>query len=225
MLKLFLCIAGALLNIALNMLCTKFGIPLYMDTVLTVSVTFGCGLFWGALTGALTNLIGHTLQFWGWEGYLFALCNIATAFITYLFMRFFPKELTRAISRGRDTGQAAPRSSLTGIFPNSFRLSGVMDRVIILILLSFSLCITMSVLGGLLTYLIQVIRDTSENNPASVVLGSTMFSQTLPPIFVEILSRIPINIIDRLLTAFSGYGIALLGASFPLTNQVSKVKL
>jgi len=37
------------------------------------------------------------------------------------------------------------------------------------------------------------------------------------PVFLaEILSRIPVNIIDRLLTAFAGYGIALLLKKGPI---------
>ena len=209
-LMLFLCIAGALLNIALNMLCTKFGIPLYLDTVLTVTLTLAGGLFWGVLTGALTNLIGHSIQFWGWEGYLFALCNIATAIITYLFIRLFPNELGHAGRRNvlqEETGQEIFGVPAKNTFLRSLRLGKAMDRMMVLILLSFSLCIAMSVLGGLLTVLILVLRNPADPNPASVLLSSTLFGDSVPIILKEILSRIPINIIDRLLTAFGGYGI------------------
>jgi hypothetical protein len=41
-----------------------------------------------------------------------------------------------------------------------------------------------------------------------------MFRQGSPLILAEILSRIPINIIDRLISAFSGFGIALAISGF-----------
>ena len=220
-LMFFLCIAGALLNIALNILCAKFGIPLYLDTVLTVAITLAGSLFWGVLTGALTNLIGHTIQFWGWEGYLFVLCNIATALITYLFIRLFPNELSRARWRDvsqQETGQEIFGVPATNTFLHSLRLGRAIDRMMVLILFSFALCIAMSVLGGLLTVLVLILRNSAELNPASVLLSSTMFSQNLSPLLVEILSRIPINIIDRLITAFGGYGIAYLATVSPLTR-------
>ena len=208
---LLLCIAGALLNIALNMLCAKFGIPLYLDTVLTVTVTLAGGLSWGVLTGALTNLIGHTIQFWGWEGYLFALCNIATACITHLFVRLFPKELGSARLRNvlqQETVQEIFGVPASNTFLRSLRLGKAMDRMMVLILLSFALCVAMSVLGGILTVLVLYLRHSSGMNPASVLLSSTLFGDGVPIILKEILSRIPINIIDRLLTSFGGYGIA-----------------
>ena len=60
-----LCLAGVLLNMLINRLRFVTNLPLYMDTVGTVAITLICGAFWGALSGALYNLIGHTLSFWG----------------------------------------------------------------------------------------------------------------------------------------------------------------
>ena len=193
------CLAGALLNIGLNMLSNKAGLFLYLDTVFTVSVTLVGGLFWGALCGALTNLIGHTIMFWGWQGYLFALCNIAIAFVTWLFIRFFPRELSLYGSSA--TGNARYKSLL-------FRTS--MERMIVLILLSFALCFTVSILGGLISGLIGIFSEHEFGKwGLSGLLTATMFSKNFPIIIAEILSRIPVNIIDRLITAFAGYGIAL----------------
>jgi hypothetical protein len=104
---IFLCIAGALLNNVFTVVAGKLNIPLFLDTVFTVTLTLTGGLFWGALTGALTNLIYNTLFYWGWEGYLFTLCNIATAVVTWLFMRFFPQELGE-LFQGLDTDASQP---------------------------------------------------------------------------------------------------------------------
>ncbi|MDR0496042.1 MAG: hypothetical protein LBH42_00340 [Treponema sp.] len=194
-------LAGALMNIVINVLGIKLEIPLFLDTIMTVSVTLLCGLPWGALCGALSNIIGHSLWFWGWEGYLFALCNIATAWITWMFIRFFPKELN-LIPGGLLQEQVE--------YVRSSRLSWIMDRIIALILLSFALCIGMSVLGGLISVFIQIINPAHINEPGRyALLGRTLFDENSPAVVVEILSRIPVNIVDRLIASFAGYGIAI----------------
>jgi len=188
---LLFCIAGAFLNISFNKILTisGIGLPLYLDTVLTITVTLFGGLFWGCLTGALTNIIGHSIDFWGWQGYLFALCNIATAFITWLFMRLFPQEL-KITQRQKTTAYKT------------------MNLVVVLILLSFALCLAMSILGGLISALIQIITNSpADEMKLKALLGESMFSK-LPVVLSEIISRIPINIIDRLLSVFLGFGVA-----------------
>jgi len=65
----------------------------HTHTILTITITLVCGLLWGMLCGAMTNIISHTIFEFGWGGYLFALCSIATALITWLFMRLFPNVL------------------------------------------------------------------------------------------------------------------------------------
>jgi hypothetical protein len=193
---IFLCLTGALLNSVFAVIVVKINIPLFLDTILTVTITLLGGLFWGVLTGILTNLIAHTFFFWGWEGYLFALCNIATAVVTWLFTRFFPRELSLENSL---SVVPSPRKSS--------RLETMADKAIVLILLSFGLCLAMSILGGVISALIQVINPPPYNVP---LVSAAMTDQELPLIFTEIMSRIPINIIDRLFTAFTGFGIAVI---------------
>jgi hypothetical protein len=194
-----ICIAGALLNIAVHKLCTLAGIQLYLETVFTVAVTLSCGLFWGAVCGALTNVICYSVWFWGWEAYLFAFCNIATAVITWLFMRGFPRELG-LIRKTADT-----------VSFKSTRLSRVMDKVIALMLLAFALCFAMSVMGGIIS---AAIWGASSSYPYEgsllIWIGKTMFAENIPTWVREIVARIPVNMIDRIITAFAGYGIAVL---------------
>ena len=189
---LLFCFVGAFLNISFNKMLTisGIGLPLYLDTVLTITVTLFGGLFWGCLTGFLTNIIGHSIDFWGWEGYLFTLCNIATAFITWFFKRLFPQEL-KITNRQKTSAYK------------------IMNQIVVLILLSFALCLAMSILGGLISALIQIITDSpADEMKLKALLGESMFSQ-LPIVVAEILSRIPINIIDRLISVFMGFGTAL----------------
>jgi len=199
-----LCLAGALLNIAINTLATRAaGLPLYLDTILTLSLTLAGGLFWGLLTGLLTNIIATPLYSlsYGWVYCLFALCNMATALVAWLFTRFFPRELQVTAETPE-----IPRKS-QGLA--SRRLSELMNRMIVLILLSFCLCLVISVLDGVIAAFIQSINPELSGKPSvSGDLAATMFGHKIPAILEEILSRIPVNVIDRLITAFAGYGIA-----------------
>ena len=202
MIMLFLSVAAALLNFTLSYVSALLNLPIFLDTILTISVTLVGGPVWGAFTGALTNLIGHTLRFWGWEGYLFALCNIATAFITYFFMRLFPRDLEPRYDHAAQT--------------QSRRYASIIERIVVLMLLSFTLCIGMSILGGLIAVLIRGINLAHVGEPGlSPNANFNMFPRGFPVILEEILIRIPMNIIDRLIAAFGGYGIALVLCKSP----------
>jgi hypothetical protein len=65
----------------------------------------------------------------------------------------------------------------------------------------------MSVLGGLISGLIQIFNPAFPKGP---LVSAAMSDDRLPLILTEIISRFPINIIDRLITAFAGYGFAVL---------------
>ena len=214
-----LCLAGIVLNIAVNRFFVYYlGLPLFMDTIFTVAITLIGGLFWGALCGALSTIIGKTIWFSDWISYLFFLCSIATAIITWLFIRFYPRELCLSSRRvkygeipatvGIEGRNGKPVSATPLATPT--KLAQAMDRVIVLILLSFALCLAMSVLGGLISTLILLINPSQTGERVLAGLLDTMLGGTVPVLLAEILARIPVNIIDRLITAFSGYGIAML---------------
>jgi len=196
----FISLTGALLNIIANIIFAGFvGLPLFLDTIFTIAVTLYCGLVWGVLCGALSNIINGIVWFNGWGGFLFALCSIATAFITWLFMRLFPGELN----------PAGTEQKILPFFYKSNKMNRIMDKMIVLILLSFALCLVISVLGGFTAALLLSIPDS--HSPGAMIspgFSKTMFSQNFPVILTEIFSRIPINIIDRLISVFAGYGIA-----------------
>jgi len=193
-----LCIFGTALNVIFNKVFagSGIGLPLYMDTVLTITVTFIGGLFWGCLTGVLTNIVGHTMSFWGWEGYLFSLCNILTAVITWKFSRIFISELTFMSDKNKTENTS---------FFKSRRLDNIMSRIFILMLLSFILCFAISIMGGLIASFIEIIKTPQSANLAS---QHSDFYGRLPLVLKEIVSRIPINIIDRIISVFAGFGIA-----------------
>ena len=183
-----------------------------MDTMLTISITLTCGFFWGAACGMLTNLFHHAFFGFGWEGYLFIICNIATAYITRIFMRLFPGELNLCasiIQRSRTPAQPAAVQKTAVYKSNLF--GRVMDRVIVLIILSFALCLAMSFLGGFIAAVIMSISPSYNYGGSGItaLFSTTMFKGNTHVLVAEIVSRIPVNIVDRLISTFGGFGIAL----------------
>jgi hypothetical protein len=198
-------IAGALLNMLIyHFLRNRLGVPLFLDTVLTMTVTFYGGVFWGALTGGLTNLIQQSIPFGGWPAYLYTLCNIAVALVTALFIRWFPREL----------GIGGTEKPLSKSLWQSLWLQDLMGRAIVLVLLSFALCLVISVLGGLCAVIISGLKSSTILDSTSPELNfkPALIRRNLSAVIVEIGSRIPVNLLDRLISSFAGYGLAVLAA-------------
>ena len=192
-----LCLVSAVLN-ALVMAAFRLLLetPLYLDTVFTVAMAFYGGLLPGVVTGLLTNLVIGTVWFTGGGDYLYALCNAVVALVTVLFVRLCPEEL----DIGRDGFSFARRSR---------RLLRVLYTVTALFLLSFALAVALSLSGGLISFFIKYCIPGSLGGVGPELLYAPSLSRfSLPALAVEILSRIPVNIIDRLVTAFGGYALA-----------------
>jgi hypothetical protein len=198
LLILLLSLAGAALNAGAGELMNRLNIPLYMDTVFTIAFTLAAGLLPGIICGLFTNIFISSTYLAGWPYYLFAICNIASALITALFVRLFPKEL-----------HFSPKDTQPASAKHPFKI--VMDRLVVCVLLSFILCIAMSILGGMIAAAITLLapNPTEGRGPESIMLNFSLFSSQLPVLLREIFSRIPVNIVDRLVSAFTGYGIAL----------------
>ena len=192
-----LCVFSACLN-ALAMMGFRMMLetPLYLDTVFTAAAAFYGGLWPGVLTGLLTNLIITTVWFAGWEGYLFGICNGIVALVTVLFVRLCPDEL----DLGREGFSLVRRSR---------RLNRVLYRVTALFLLAFALTVALSVSGGFIAFCIKAFTPGSVDIPGpEEFYASPLTERAWPALVVEIMSRIPANVLDRLLTAFCGYALA-----------------
>jgi hypothetical protein len=192
-----LCLAGTAGNYGLWRFADFLGQGLYLDTVLTISVTFSGGLAAGLLTAALSQAaygIGF-YPFWGY--YLFAICGAASALVTAFFIRRFPRECGGLRLFPGTPAQAAGASFLS--------------VVIMLSMLSLFMCFLMSVLGGL----IAVFIDQALQSPISDAHPETYFKvgllrQGLSLPAMEILARLPVNIVDRFVSVFGAYGISAL---------------
>jgi hypothetical protein len=189
------CIAGTAANYALMRISSILGTGLFLDTVFTIAVTLSLGFAAGIVTALLSTAVFGIGWYSFWGFYLFGLCSIASAVLTCVFIRGFPKECS-PVNIGKKPDEPG---------------SGLLDRIIILFLLSLSMCALMSILGGIIAVFIELVLQAPINDPNPETyfkLGLLRNGVSLAA--AEILARIPVNIVDRTLSVFGGYGTALL---------------
>jgi hypothetical protein len=196
---LLLCIIAALFNFSLNHVVSAVAqFPLFLDTVFIVAVCFSVG-FVPALfmTFVLGPIISHiipllvpsiiAIPFW-WKN-LFTLCTLSEIILVTLFSKKMkPKE-----------DAFLKKTSLALFTP-------IAARLLILVVLD---CIIISIIGGILDAILTPLSAqrifASEDTFKLVLLRSNM--NYLP---AAILSRIPINIVDRFIVVFGGFGLSIL---------------
>jgi hypothetical protein len=193
---LVLCVASALGNVVLSYFITD--IPLYLDTVFTAAVCFAAGLLPGLLTGALLTplcflLIGRRLLGFpvetDWAGYIFTLCVIAEIILVCFY---------HARMKEREA-EFLKAPSLTSFI-------GVASHLLVLVAVD---CIVISIMGGIIDYFITMFSMPRAYYPEDTFkLG--LLRNNVPVLAAAVFSRIPINIVDRFIVIFGGYGISLL---------------
>ncbi|GHV04309.1 hypothetical protein FACS189485_09410 [Spirochaetia bacterium] len=189
---LAICVLAVGANFLLSYLSVKIlHLSLFLDTVFTCAVAFAAGTLPGLFTAILTTLIGSLLLGYPsvWDN-LFALCAIAEVLLIGGF-RFL-------LSRRENSGLADERPTL-------------ISTASALLLLYISTCMIVSLLGGLIDFTITVGLETADNavHPHTFFKLGLMRNR-LPLLAADILSRIPVNIVDRFITAFGGYGLGML---------------
>jgi hypothetical protein len=210
----FWALTGALLNLGtMFFFQDALRLPLFMDTLFTAAFTFYGGLPQGIATAILSHLIINPLLATDLPNYLYVLCSIAVALVTAFFQNRFPAECSPGF------GSHGSHGSL-GSFGGRMRLrrrtlppregSGIFDRITILFVLSLVMCLVISLLGGLISTVIETFFTPRNTYDADVFIFRRMLiRQGLPLLAVEILCRVPVNILDRLISVFGGYGFAL----------------
>jgi hypothetical protein len=76
-------------------------------------------------------------------------------------------------------------------------------------------CVVISVLGGLIDYIVymRMSQPRSTFSPEDIFkLG--LLRNNIPVLWSDILARIPINLIDRFVVIFGGYGVSRLMVRF-----------
>jgi len=194
-----LCLVSALCNVILNyFVCYIWHIPLYLDTVFTVALCFAAGLLPGLLNAALVLpacfFLMHSYVLpiepeAGWARYLFTLCVVCEALAVCFYH-----------------GRSMKRQDAAFLEKPSFSsFIGAAAKLLVLAVLD---CIVVSVSGGIIDFVI-----TRNSAPRPIFPEDTfklgLLRNNVPVLATAILSRIPINIVDRFIAIFGGYGISV----------------
>jgi len=193
-----LCLVSALCNVILNyFICYILHIPLYLDTVFTVALCFSAGLLPGLLNAAfvlpvcfflLHNYVLPLEPEAGWARYLFTLCVVCEA----LTVCFYHSKMKRQ--------EAAFLKK-----PSFDSFVGIAAKLLVLAVLD---CIVVSISGGIIDFII-----TRNSAPRPIFPEDTfklgLLRNNVPVLTTAILSRVPINIVDRFIAIFGGYGISV----------------
>jgi len=193
-----LCAVSAFGNALGSYLHTKMGIPLYLDTVFNAAMCFSAGLASGIITGTLlfpvmNYLINIFLRGPSVELGLFRNIWIICIVTEILLIWFFHKKMKK-------------REDVFHENPCLHVFIGVAAQLLVLVVLD---CIVISVTGGIIDYALSAFSLPRTISPEdNLKLG--LMRNNVPLLASAILSRIPINIVDRFIVIFGGYGVSLL---------------
>ncbi|MCL2128817.1 MAG: hypothetical protein FWH35_00490 [Treponema sp.] len=202
----FMGIAAAIANNGLMQLSFYFPKGLYMDTIFTVAAAFLGALIPGLISAVLTTAIyGLSYYFimgmpYFWAWYFYILCSVIAVILVRLFVRLFPEG---------NLGSDERRRRVPATSANRVRRLG---RVLIMLTtLSFTMCIVVSAAGGLISTLITIASNVvPKDTPPETLFRLGLIRQGFSLLPSEILGRIPVNLADKTIAVFGGYGIALL---------------
>jgi hypothetical protein len=192
-------ICAAVLDYLANILAFEIlGLPLFMDTIFTLTVTFLIGPACGILSAVLASAVNVMATGKPAAYMLYALCSISAVFLTDYFKRHFIE------------GSSNP---VKGAFPKEDPSEPFINTVTSLLLLGVIMCVIMSILGGLIAMYIHSVTPNKLPSPEDdFKLG--LLLNNVPLVLSEIIGRIPINIVERILSVFCAYGLAALGKRF-----------
>jgi len=184
-----LCIIAAALNFTLTFLSVPvLKIPLFLDTIFTAAVTFSAGLIPGLITAVLTWAAGPFID----NGQLspFVICSIAEVFII---------------------NRLKPSSGIVlNEYKNEKTLAKNISILARLMLLYIAASMVISILGGLVDFIFYSVLPNSKGHISAEDIYKAGLQQSRFPVLVmNILSRIPVNLVDRFIVIFGGYFISL----------------
>jgi hypothetical protein len=171
--------------------------PLFLDTVFTIAVSFSFGLLPGLVTGAVLFPVSSVLHNFLANIYvntvirnIYVLCVI----VEILAVVFFRVKIRK-------------RESLFFEAPSILSFSGIAAPLLALVAID---CILVSFTGGLIDFLLNRLFSITYVPSPEDLFKLGLLRNNVPALAAAILSRIPINIVDRFIGVFGGYGISLL---------------
>ena len=196
-LKLILiCLIAAGLNYLLNTVSIYlFKIPLFLDTIFNAAVCFAAGLIPGLIT-ALLSYIFLSIRNGNFDP--FVLCAITEVILIWF--------LKPAALPQRDKLRTIPAKN----WPQNLETLFV-STIARLMFIFIICCITISILGGLIDFIYYtVLANLKPYFSAEDVFKIGLLRSNIPVLFMNILSRIPVNLVDRFIVIFGGYFVSRL---------------
>jgi len=201
---IILCLASAFANAAISFILSGvLKVPLYADTIFTVAMCFTAGMFAGIMTGAVLSPLFFFLVYKcilnaplevALLRNIFIICILAEVFLVCYFHKKI--KAREAVFLEKPAGK---QNLLFAFIP-------VAAQLLLLVVLD---CIVVSVLGGIIEFVIDQFSVPWKYSPADIFkLG--FLRHNVPVLAAGILSQILINIVDRFIVIFGGYVMSLL---------------
>lgn len=172
--------------------------PLFLDTIFEMTSAFAFGPIYGILCVLFKRVYSIIMfpDFTRWPGYLYSFCTIFGILIICPYKK-------KLLDTEKDK----------------------LLLVIKLFLLSIIICLEMSITGGVIGRIVAAINHT----PYSMTVQTDSFMQFFAnfihsTLILEIISRIPVNAIDRIITIFIPYFIALGICMIPFFREEEKTE-
>jgi hypothetical protein len=175
--------------------------------VFTAAICFSCGLLPGFLTGVIFKLLLIPFRYkfiyglpvaMAFPEVIFTFCIIAEILLICFFMKRIKKQ--------------------ADAFHESPSLQSFISLTPLLLTLVALACIVVSVTGGVIDFILSY-NSTSRPYFPEDTFKIGLLQNNVPLLTSDILSRIPINIVDRFFVVFGGFGISLLYRKFLKTEQ------
>jgi len=185
-----LCVLAVALNFLLNNFCVYYvKFPLFLDTLFNAAVTFAVGLIPGLVTALLSYV---ALNSWAIGFYPFVLCSIVEVLLIW---RLMP------VNQDKRHAELAALPSAKMFF---------FIRVFARLMVLYIVCsLTISVLGGVIDYFhYTVLSNPKLSFSAEDIFKIGLLRSGMPVLAIDILSRVPVNIVDRFIVIFGGYFVS-----------------
>ena len=193
-----LCVTAAVANELLHSISLYYmKTPLYIDTLFTAAVCFAAGLAPGLVTALIPGVVFTVIT---GSFTPFILCSIAEVFFVYL--------LKPSLSREPAAGGRTEKEKSVAV------AAGIFARLMVLYIVC---ALAISVLGGVIDFIYYdvLLRPNEYFNPEDTFkIG--LLDSGIHILFINILSRIPVNIVDRFIVIFGGYGVSLFIRKIPI---------
>ena len=195
---IILCVLAAGLNYFLNTFSVYLiKIPLFLDTVFNAAVCFAAGLIPGLIT-ALLSYTTMCIRNGNFDPFI--LCAVTEVILVW---RFIPSLQSRSVNL-KDTGNL-PETAVTSFVSIFARL----------MLLYIVCCISISILGGFIDFFYYSLMSNSKPYfSAEDTFKIGLLRSGIPVLTMNILSRIPVNLVDRFIVIFGGYFVSRLVRKF-----------